>query len=230
MAKDRFSVAEAAQYLGLSEQRIRALISAHRLPASRVGSRYFIERADLLAYRSKEHFPGRPMNLRNAWALLARLGGREDAEAASPRSHYRLQHLLRDPDARLRALSDAEPRSEVHQWRVLASDIPKLLDDRRLVLSGLSADDPSIDVRYRPNRDVLDAYVSEGGLAALRRELHPIEDSSEPNLQLRVPRGGSWILDNGSAPSPVVAADLLHDHDPRVRRAARDALRQPHRP
>jgi hypothetical protein len=102
------------------------------------------------------------------------------------------------------------------------------LGDRRLVLSGLSADDLSIDVRYRPNRDVLDAYVSEEGLEELRRELQPIEDSSEPNVQLRVPRGRSWILHNGRAPSPVVAADLLDHHDPRVRRAARDALRKQH--
>lgn len=228
MAKNLFSVADAAAYLGLSEQRVRSLISARRLPASRIGSRYVIDRPDLLAYRSENHLPGRPMNSRNAWAVLARLNGRDDAEAASPRSHYRLQHLLRDPDARMRALSRAEPRSEIHQWRILASDLPKLLDDPRLALSGLSADDPSIDVRYRPDRDMLDAYVSDRGLQSLRRELHPIEDSSNPNLQLRVPRGASWVLDSARAPSPVVAADLLDARDPRVRRAARKALHGDH--
>lgn len=228
MAKDLFSVADVADYLGVSEQRVRSLICVDRLPASRVGSRYVIRRDDLLEYARQERVPGRPISFQNAWALLARLSGRDDARAASPRSHYRLERLLSDPDARLRALSSAEPRSELHRWRVLDSDLPKLLRDSRLALSGLSADDRSINVRYQPKRDLLDAYVSQRALKALKRELRPIEDSHQPNLQLRVPRGGSWVLDGARVPSPVVAADLLDAPDPRVKRAARHALRVDH--
>lgn len=122
------------------------------------------------------------------------------------------------------ALARAQPRARLHSWRVLPSDLPKLREDRRLVPTGLAADHPSIDVRYQPERDGVDAYVSGDDLSALERRLQPEQHSLVPNLLLRIPREEAWILEEERAPMPVVAADLLDHRDPRVRRAARAAL------
>jgi hypothetical protein len=109
---------------------------------------------------------------------------------------------------------------------VLPVDLGRLLDDVRLVKSGLSADAEGIDVRYQPHRDGIDAYVSLPHLRDLERELQPIESSKDANVQLRVSEGAAWVLDEPVAPLAVVAADLLDDDDPRVARAARGALKR----
>jgi hypothetical protein len=107
---------------------------------------------------------------------------------------------------------------------VLPSDVDRLLDDVRLVKSGLTADAEGIDIGYQPRRDGIDAYVSLVNLRDLERELRPIEGSSEANVRLHVPEGEQWVLDETVAPLAVVAADLLDHDDPRVARAARRAL------
>ncbi len=218
------TVDEAAERVGLSAQRIRALIASDRLAAERVGSRYVIQREDVASFLQQERAEGRPLSSRNAWALLAQISGRAEAVKASRRSLYRLRRLLKEDGATVRALSHAEPRSSVHSWRVLPSDIKKLKEDSRLVPSGLAADDAQIDVRYQPKRDGFDAYVSAPMLKSLERQLRPIKKSDEPNLVLRVPRASSWVLKEKQAPSAVVAADLLDHRDPRVSRAARASL------
>ena len=89
----------------------------------------------------------------------------------------------------------------------------------------MAADEPRIDVRYQPELDGLDGYVSRAGLEAIERDLLPERSSREPNLVLRVPHaGGAWILAEPRAPAPVVAADLLDHDDERVRRSARAVL------
>lgn len=124
----------------------------------------------------------------------------------------------------MRALAGGQPRSREERWRVLASDLADLEENGQLILSGLSANDPRIDVRHHAERDGAEAYVSEELLRALDRCLKPEKNPSRPNLILRVPEGEAWILQEKRAPSAVVGADLLDHDDPRVRRSARAAL------
>jgi excisionase family DNA binding protein len=225
MAGSQISVSEAAQHLQLSPQRVRALIASGDLPAERVGGRYVLDQDAVASFRERERLGGRPLSARNAWAILAQVAERSAAVDVSRRSHYRLQRLLESSgDALARVLSSAEPRSREERWRVLPSDLTKLAQDPNLVLSGLSADDPRIGIRHQVERDGLEAYAGEEFIRALERWLKPEKRSDRPNLVLRAPRGSLWILDERRAPWPVVAADLLNDDDPRVRRAARAAL------
>jgi len=50
--------AVAAQRLGVSQDRVRALIKAGRLPATKLGRDYFIDPKDLTLVKNRK--PGRP--------------------------------------------------------------------------------------------------------------------------------------------------------------------------
>lgn len=55
-------VAEAAEQLDLSTDRVRRLIREGRLPAQKVGREFAILEPDLLAFAELERKPGRPPN------------------------------------------------------------------------------------------------------------------------------------------------------------------------
>jgi excisionase family DNA binding protein len=55
---DLLTLAQAADRLGVSRQRLHALIQAGRLPAERLGHAWIIRAADLAAFTPRP--PGRP--------------------------------------------------------------------------------------------------------------------------------------------------------------------------
>jgi excisionase family DNA binding protein len=55
---DVLSTSQAAEALGVTQRRVLAMITARRLPATRVGNSYIIQRADLA--KVKDRKPGRP--------------------------------------------------------------------------------------------------------------------------------------------------------------------------
>jgi hypothetical protein len=197
------------------------MIASGLLQAERRGGRYLIERAAVDALAGAGRQSSRPLAPRSAWVILAALTGGELPDA--PRSTlHRLRRMLETESSSELALRlrHAQNRSSIQRWRVLTSDIDRLRNDRRLVATGLAADDPLIAVRYQPARDGYDGYLSAESLLALRRELHPEEKASLPNVTLRVPIQSDWVLLHERTPSAVVAADLLDSSDERVRRAA----------
>ncbi len=221
------SATDAAERLGVSPRRVRAMIAHGILPAERVGNRYVLDADVVRAAAARKRPGGRPLSARNAWAVLGGLSDREDAVSVSVRSRYRIKHLIDagGPDL-VSALRNAEPRAELERWRVLPGDLVGLRDRADLIPSGLAADDPHIDIRYDLARDGLDVYADPEVLAELERRLQPEKNSLRPNLLVRVPRAASWILREARAPLAVVAGDLLDHEDPRVRRSAQTALRE----
>jgi hypothetical protein len=109
---------------------------------------------------------------------------------------------------------------------VLPRDLDRLMEDERVIRSGLSAQAPVIHVPFEAGRDGVDAYASIGDFMDIAQRLRPIENAAGWNAQLRIPKGAHWILNEQVAPSAVVAADLLEHQDPRVARAAERALRE----
>lgn len=218
---DVLSVQEAAERLGIAPQRVRALIRAGRLPARRLGRAWAIQPADP-GWDSRPRKPGRPLRAANAWALLAILDGGSPGWI-DPAVRSRLRKRARDPQWVESALIYGEQRSSIHRWRLLPPDLERIKKSFPLVLSGLSADDPGIDVV--PVSAELDAYLDRSALSGIRRQFHPLESSEAPNLILRIP-SIDWILHLRHAPSSVVAADLLDHLDPRVHRAAHRLLKQ----
>src|ERR1700737_3434873 len=216
---EQLSVAQAAKALGVSPRRVRALIGSQQVPAVRVGRRnWALDRSSLQSQGRRGG--GRPVSADNAWALLAELSGVE-VPWLDVFSRSRLKRRVLDWEWLVKALRFSEPRSAVHRWRVLPSDLPKL-QDYGLVRSGLAAPLQGLDIV--PNGNELDGYVSPKALAQIERRLRPAKSADNPNLILRVP-SRRWILSQGEvAPPAVVAADLLAHPNSRVARAGRKLL------
>lgn len=213
-----YSVRDVAQYLGVSPQRVRALAKAGRLEANKVGSQWIMP-ADVV--HPRRGHAGRPLGAANAWALLALLSS-ESPGWVDPSVRSRLRRRLHDVEWLEWALAHGQPRAQLHRWRVLSGDLPKIADGFPLVRSGLSAQSRELDAVPSPGH--IDAYIDSGSLRKLQRRFSPERESSAPNMTLRVP-SHDWVLGQArQAPPAVVAADLLLDEQPRVRRAARALL------
>lgn len=207
------TVREAAHRMGVSEQRVRALLKQGRLAGRKVGRAWLVSGDRDLSARENR---GRPVSAANAWALLALLSG-EIPAWVDPSVRSRLRRRIRDGEL-VHVLKASEPRATIYRGRVLPTDLPKLSSTFHLVRSGLSATDSGLDIV--PVGQALDAYVDAKTLRAIERRLRPDRASSSPNLTLRVP-AHPWILRRPlEAPQPVVAADLLADEDARVAGAA----------
>jgi excisionase family DNA binding protein len=218
------SVSDAARGLGVSERRVRALIDAGRLPADRVGRSWVVDRGAVARFVQEGRREGRPLSHSNAWALLALLSGQQPdwvrRDAVS-----RLRRIARDPDWLISLLRHSEQRAEERSFWVPLEDHHSI-GGYPLVRSGLSAQNAARHLDVLPRRnEALDVYASEEVADAIERRLMPERSDDLPNLVIRIP-SNSWVLDQGpEAPLPVVAADLLSHHDPRVRRAAEGPLR-----
>ena len=206
----------AARSLGLSEQRVRALLKAGRIKGRKLGSAWIVEGGAQLAVPRPD---GRPLGRSNAWALLALLSG-EDPRWVDPSVRSRLRRWIGQRDV-VRLLQEGEPRSEIHPLRVLSGDLSKIEDLYPMVPTGLSVSGSPLDIV--PIGHGLDAYANDEVLAAIRRRFRPEISSNAPNLVLRRPLH-PWVLSFDAAPAPVIAADLLGHDDPRVARAAVDVL------
>ena len=212
------SVDQAAQALGVSARRVRALIGVNQLPAIRVGRTWALDQIWLRSYVRRR--AGRPVSADNAWALLAQLSGSE-APWIDLFSRSRLKRRVMRPEWLEKALRWSEPRAAVHSWRVLASDLQKF-QDFGLVRSGLAARIPELDIVSIDN--AVDGYVSLNALARIEKRIQPEKSSDNPNVVLRIP-SQPWVLSKApEAPPAVVAADLLVHPDGRVARAGRKLL------
>lgn len=210
------SVRSAAKQLGLSEQRVRALLKAGRIKGRKIGSSWIVEDGPYLA-DSRPH--GRPLAGSNAWALLALLS-KQDPSWVDPSVRSRLRRWIGQRDI-VQLIRESAPRSSLHQWRVLPADILMIQDLYPIVRSGLSASGSQLDIVPIPG--ALDSYVDQASLDAIEGRFRPEVDSARPNIVLRVPVQ-DWILSFHDAPAPVAAADLLLHEDPRVARAAAQLL------
>ncbi len=127
------SVHDAAERLGVSDRRVRAMIDSGRLRAQRLGRAWMIE-PSALGCVDGERSAGRPLNPNSAWAEL--LGDRQVpvANAALLRSRYRgrsERHELNGPDIQA---SMNDPGVRRGGW-VAAQSFDELLDDDRSQLN-----------------------------------------------------------------------------------------------
>lgn len=208
------SVNEAAAILGVSPRRVRALAESGALSARRLGRSWVIRLDETAPYRP----PGRRLSGRSAWGVL----GLEE-ERLSRSERQRAQERRRriatlPPEALVR-------RADVHRLTAHTAALPRLVDDRRLVLSGVSAAGHyGADIVAV---DQVEAYVRSEDLEPMRREyaLRDPAPGATANVTLRVPRP-TWPFSDRHpiAPQLVVAADLLDARDERSVRAARALL------
>lgn len=225
------TVREAADRLGVNEQRVRALINAGRLRARKVGGRWLIDSADVDMRRDGGVAGHRPFRPANAWAVLC-------LAARSPRSAPRPPGSFGTRVARWRrrrrfegksvsgALLDLLPvlhtRGRLHRLRAHPGDVPRVIEEPHIVRTGVSAAaDYGADI-VAPG--VAEFYVAQDRLSDLAAR-YLLEPSNQPNVLLRAVEG-PWPFPPGCRVAPIsaVALDLLEASDERTRRAGRELL------
>lgn len=214
------SVAQAAELLGVNHERVRALIAAGALEASKLGGRWLIEDASLERLLRRERPTGRPFSPRRSWGLLMLAAGRNPGWLSGS-DISRLRGRLRDQPLR-ELLPRLYRRARVHHLRAHPSDLVRLADERDAVRTASSAaQDHGLDLVAG---DELDIYLPDRRLKRLRRE-YALTSSDRPNLTVRViPKIWPFEPKELVAPEPVVAVDLATSDDPRTRRAGLELL------
>jgi len=219
---DPVSIPEAAKALALSPSRIQALIAQGRMPASKIGGRWLVERAAVERRRREKAPGGRPFAPHNAWALLLLASG-EEVEGIDPSVRSRLRRSL-SLDGPEKLAPRLARRAEHRHFDAHPGELAHLLQDPRLVRSGVSAAGAlgfdlvsglEADGYLRAN--ALDEFVADHVLRAT---------DHGGNLHLRLVPNKAWrFLGKGPiAPAAAVALDLAEDPDPRSAQAGHAAL------
>jgi len=218
---DALPAADAARLLGLSLQRVRALIAKGELPGRKLAGRWFVDRSAVERRGRDRKLSGRPYSPANAWGLIALAEG-EAAMWLDSSNRSRLRRLLRENE-----LQDVLPslvrRGRRLELRAHASDLPRIEAEPDVVRSGVSAaSEHSLEV-VAPG--VLEAYVPARRLSQLERR-YRLKVSSDANVILHVV-DGQWPFAPNQRIAPRLAAvlDLLGHDDDRSRQAAQRALK-----
>lgn len=205
------TVTEAAERLGLSQQRVRTLVQRRELSGIRSSGGWLIDvdavrRRLLLAELGLADSSARPWSQRNAWAVMRALDGDESllpGLSTWDRSRVRQRLVGPDPAAILAAIRNRarSVRVSVHPTR--ADRLRSLV-----VPSGVQA--AGIHGFGLTGESGIDGYVSASALAKARHTLG-IRDSDTGAHLLRVVEDGRLIHGLIVAPRLAVAADLV-DH------------------
>ncbi len=221
---DPVSIPEAASTLGLSAGRVHAMVINGRLPATKVGGRWLIERGEVERRRRRRPLKGRPFAVHNAWALLALASGK-DLEGVDPSARSRMRRTLSLEG--VEALGPRlERRGESHYFDAHRGEIPYIVEDPRFVASGVSA--AGAHGLNLVSGAEADGYVRAGALKdfAADHALRPAVRGS--NLRLRTVPDRAWHFLEGARVAPIaaVALDLAEDPDPRSAEVGLMALKE----
>jgi excisionase family DNA binding protein len=159
------SVTQAAARIGVSAQRVRALISDGQLPAERVGHQWVVNDTVLARHEARA---GRPLSERSAWNLLNLASGTDQSQLTPSdrrRARQRLDILVKSPmpEKQLRAWLPRRGRRQV--FRAPSADISDLRGAPQLLVSGVSHPRSGIAAP-----EVAEGYANEDGVAELARE------------------------------------------------------------
>jgi len=217
--RDVLTTQEAARRLGVHPSRIRALIAAGTLTATRAGSQWLVDiesldrQADLIAAGAT----ARSFAPRIAWAAAALCDGLPDGMTYAER--HRLRNRLAQTEsggAETCALVRrwlSQRAESLHRYRASERDLTALLDTRGVMPTGIST--ASTYNLGLATGGAADAYVSE----ETRRELvntHFLIDSDRGNLTLRIASAAPGFP---IAPRLIAGVDLADDTDSRSRAA-----------
>lgn len=223
------TVSEAAERLGVTAQRVRALLAEGQLAGRRAGGGWLVQ-ASSVAERELEKLRGRPIAANTAWALIAALSRVGAPSAVSDRRlRFRVYKLVE---------SMPEPATAPERWAMcLASRhmvrrlwahpgvMDRLRHDARISAGGFEAVQTQDGLTGRDDR--WDLYVNARDINAVVADYRLSDDRTGHVLLHAIPAGvRDELLPPGGAPVPEAAgaADLLDENDPRARHAAVELL------
>lgn len=164
----KLSVTEVSNRIGVTGSRVRQLIAAGDLPATRVGRAWVLDDADVERYSPRRQ--GRPITEASAWAFLQHLSGSGSIDVSREvrAQHERWAEDLRLlPDLNLINPFMALVRNRATRTALAADreDLEALRSDERLVLSGISHPETHLLV----NEEV-EGYVARRDFNKIQRE------------------------------------------------------------
>lgn len=222
-------VSDAAAGLGVSRQRVRALLANGDLQGQLVGGTWLIDPHSLAdyAHRRQPH-AGRPLAPATAWAALVTVCGTQlDADVVAA------FQIVDERRARVRALAGrdveawrwlARRRAVVARYSTRTAYLDRMRDEADVVPAGVSAR------RVRglvSDVDVLDAYVTPESAPELvdRYRLRPDPVGNVVLRSIAVDAADQLdVLRCRPLPDFVIAVDLCEDRDPRTSAAGRSVL------
>ena len=183
-------LADAAEILGVSVERVRQLVVGGQLPGQRFGNVWAVPKDAVAARRHSPGVRGRPLGPLGAWREI--LNGSIDL-----RRPGRYQH-----------------RASVVRCEMSRADAAALPEMGGALLGGVRA---AIDLGEElATADNLDVYLSAQSFASHAKRVANVDDAAG-HIALRVVDDRAWgLLPKGDlAPRAAVALDLLESGDPR---------------
>ncbi|AXO23670.1 DNA-binding protein [Mycobacterium avium] len=233
------TAAQAAERLGVNPSRVRALIAAGALTATRAGRQWLVDvhSIDRQYELTVAGATGRPFAPRIAWAAAALCDSQRDG--LGPNERARLRRRLAGVD-----IKSSNTCAQVQRWlarralsvcryRIGERDITELLGANGVLATGISTVE-AYDLGLGTG-GFADAYVDERVHRKLVKDFILI-DSARGNLTLRTTdsRLSDGVLESKVAPRLIAGVDLAEDTDARTRAAGctlvSHALRAVHAP
>lgn len=212
---------EAAERLGVSQRRVRAMITAGQVEAHKVGGRWLVDPEFIDRVARVRRRDGPPWSPVLAWAyLLYRDGDPYALEGLSRVSRHRVRQRASVPLGLGELAALTASRAQVLRCRVHPSVVDEVLSAG--LASGLSAAEAlgvGLGVRLGEHADV---YVPESRAHLLVDEfaLSPAR-GGQVNAIVRTVPDPAWRLEHRRiAPALAVALDLAEHGDARSREAA----------
>jgi excisionase family DNA binding protein len=214
-------VREAANRIGVSERRVRAMIAAGRLAAEKIQGRWLVEPQSLDRLADVPRLDGPPWSPDLAWAyLLYRDGDPQALDGLSRVSRHRVRQRAGASLALGELAALAVHRADSQRCRAHPSVIDELLSTG--VASGLSAAGAlGVGLGIRPGEHA-DVYLPRPIAQQLIEELALVPaQGAAVNAIVRAVPESAWRLGHRDvAPVLAVALDLAEHGDPRSREAA----------
>ena len=226
---DLLTSEEAAEQLGLSARRVRALIAQGDLAAVQVGRARLVS-PESVALLRRTRAAGRSLSARTSWVVLLSNLGSTDFDSIASKAGMSRAERQRALALRDRPVEDwswlARRRAVTTRYRIREAYVDRLLADKRVVRSGVSAlQDFGIDATSQ--RRSAEAYITLEDAAdvltdyGLRVEqlgglvLHVVE---------HVHRFGDALDGRTVMTAATVGVDLAESDDVRMRRLGYELL------
>jgi hypothetical protein len=210
---------QAAEQLGVTQQRVQALFASGDLGGRMVAGRLVVDSGDIKARLARRPGRGRPLAARVAWGVLWELSGeRAHWMAASERSRLRTNiRKLNTDEVVLRV----RRRATLHRYRILPTYVDRLAADAACVAGGVGAASAvGADIVALGFAEV---YTARSTGDRIVKQYAMVEGGTDAdiNVNLRVLDDDLIFLLSGRThmPSAVVACDLMESPEPRTRHA-----------
>lgn len=214
-------VSEVASRLGVSPQRVRALIASGDLDARFIGRTWFVDPVSLDRYRhARQPSAGRALSPVTAWAALLTRFGSEVDDRTQQNFHLIDERRARVRALRARAVDDwrwlARRRCTVQRYATRPAYVTRIAREGDAVRAGVSS---GLRHGLVDGTESIDLY---GGVSTIGRIVERYRLCPDPmgNVTLRTINiddpGQLAIICSAELPALVVAVDLLEDRDART--------------